>query len=54
MFVVDTNILIYGVDKDAPDHARCRELLESFRTLTTPKNTEKVNHETNENHTNPT
>ncbi len=36
MFVVDTNVLIYGVDKDAPDHARCRELLESFRTLTTP------------------
>jgi predicted nucleic acid-binding protein len=28
--------LIYGADKDAPDHARCRELLESFRPLKTP------------------
>ncbi len=36
MFVVDTNVLIYGVDADAPDHARCCELLESFREMTTP------------------
>ena len=36
MFVVDTNVLIYGVDTDAPDHARCRVLLESFREMTTP------------------
>ena len=36
MFVVDTNILIYGVDKDAPDHARCRELFEQWRLQATP------------------
>lgn len=36
MFVVDTNVLIYGVNKDAPDHIRCRELLESLRAQTTP------------------
>lgn len=36
MFVVDTNVLIYGADKDVPEHARCRELLESFRVQTTP------------------
>lgn len=36
MFVVDTNILIYGADKDSPDHARCRELLEQWRSQTTP------------------
>ena len=36
MFVVDTNILIYGVDKDSPDHVRCRELLEDWRMQTTP------------------
>ncbi len=36
MFVVDTNVLIYGADKDSPDHIRCRELIESFRAQTTP------------------
>jgi uncharacterized protein len=36
MFVVDTNVLIYGADKDAPEHARCRALLETWRTQTTP------------------
>jgi len=36
MFVVDTNVLIYGANRDAPDHTRCRELLESFRAMTTP------------------
>lgn len=36
MFVVDTNVLIYGADMDAPGHARCRELLESFRAQSTP------------------
>lgn len=36
MFVVDTNVLIYAADKDAPGHLRCRELLESFRRKTTP------------------
>lgn len=36
MFVVDTNLLIYGVDADSPDHARCRELLELWRSQATP------------------
>ena len=36
MFVVDTNVLVYGADRDAPEHARCREHLESFRAQTTP------------------
>ena len=36
MFVVDTNILIYGVNTDAPDHARCRALLEHWRAQPTP------------------
>ncbi len=36
MFVVDTNILIYGADRDSPDHSRCRALLESWRTRNTP------------------
>jgi hypothetical protein len=36
MFVVDTNILIYGADMDSPDHARCRESLERWRSQTTP------------------
>lgn len=36
MFVVDTNVLIYGADKDSPDHAPCRVLLEQWRLQTTP------------------
>ncbi len=36
MFVVDTNILIYGADMDSPDHARCRELIERWRVQATP------------------
>lgn len=31
MFVVDTNVLIYAADRSAPEHPRCRELLESWR-----------------------
>ncbi|MEZ4416175.1 MAG: TA system VapC family ribonuclease toxin [Gemmatimonadota bacterium] len=31
MFVVDTNVLIYGADRRAPEHARCRELLDRWR-----------------------
>lgn len=31
MFVVDTNILLYAVNPDSPDHARAREALESWR-----------------------
>jgi len=36
MFVVDTNILVYGADIDSPDHTRCRELLERCRSQRTP------------------
>lgn len=36
MFVVDTNILVYGVDKDSPDHARYRAFLEEWRLRTAP------------------
>ncbi len=32
MFVVDTNILIYAANEDAPEHARCREQLDEWRT----------------------
>jgi hypothetical protein len=28
MFVVDTNIVVYGADRDSPDHRRCRALIE--------------------------
>ena len=31
MFVVDTNVLVYAADERAPEHPRCRELLESWR-----------------------
>jgi toxin-antitoxin system PIN domain toxin len=31
VFVVDTNVLVYAADERAPEHARCRELLESWR-----------------------
>ena len=36
MFVVDTNILLYAADKDAPDHGACRPRLEAWRRQTTP------------------
>lgn len=32
MFVVDTNVLLYAADVRAPEHARCRALLERWRT----------------------
>lgn len=31
MFVVDTNVLFYAADEDAPEHARCRRTLEKWR-----------------------
>ena len=31
MFVVDTNVLVYAADESAPEHARCRALVESWR-----------------------
>jgi hypothetical protein len=32
MFVVDTNVLVYAADTSAPEHLRCRALVESWRT----------------------
>lgn len=31
MFVVDTNVLVYAADEDAPAHGRCRDMLEEWR-----------------------
>ncbi|MEP7347414.1 MAG: TA system VapC family ribonuclease toxin, partial [Gemmatimonadaceae bacterium] len=31
MFVVDTNVLVYAADESAPEHVRCRALLEQWR-----------------------
>ncbi len=31
MFVVDTNVLVHAADRSAPEHARCRALLERWR-----------------------
>jgi toxin-antitoxin system PIN domain toxin len=31
MFVVDTNILVYAANRDAPEHERCRALVERWR-----------------------
>jgi predicted nucleic acid-binding protein len=31
MFVADTNVLVYAADESAPEHARCRALLERWR-----------------------
>ena len=31
MFVVDTNVLVYAADSSAPEHQRCRALLEQWR-----------------------
>ncbi|HUE96559.1 MAG TPA: TA system VapC family ribonuclease toxin [Longimicrobiaceae bacterium] len=31
MFVVDTNVLVYAANADAPEHGRCRALLEGWR-----------------------
>jgi predicted nucleic acid-binding protein len=28
MFVADTNVLVYAADQSAPEHARCRALVE--------------------------
>jgi uncharacterized protein len=36
MFVVDTNVLIYAANADAPEHARCRALVEGWRTGSEP------------------
>ena len=31
MFVVDTNVLVYAADRAAPEHGRCRALLDRWR-----------------------
>ncbi|HYW32003.1 MAG TPA: TA system VapC family ribonuclease toxin [Gemmatimonas sp.] len=31
MFVVDTNVLVYAADSSAPEHPRCRMLVEQWR-----------------------
>jgi hypothetical protein len=31
VFVVDTNVLVYAADTSAPEHDRCRTLLEAWR-----------------------
>jgi len=36
MFVVDTNILLYAVNDGAPEHERCRALVEAWRSGSTP------------------
>lgn len=36
MFLVDTNILVYAANEDAPESPRCRELLEGWRAQTIP------------------
>ncbi len=32
MFVVDTNVLVYAVNADTPEHQRCRDLLDRWRS----------------------
>jgi uncharacterized protein len=32
LFAVDTNILVYAADTAAPEHARCRDLVERWRS----------------------
>ncbi len=36
MFVVDTNVLVYAADRSADGHAKCRALLEEWRSGSTP------------------
>lgn len=31
MYVVDTNVLVYAANADAPEHGRCRQLVEGWR-----------------------
>ena len=32
MFAVDTNILLYAINADAPEHVRCRDLVQRWRS----------------------
>jgi uncharacterized protein len=36
VFVVDTNILLYAADRDAPEHAVCRDLVLKWRRGSSP------------------
>ena len=36
MFVVDTNVLVYAADRASDGHARCRQLLDEWRSGSTP------------------
>lgn len=36
MFVIDTNVLVYAANKDSPEHAKCRGLLNEWRAQATP------------------
>ena len=36
MFVADTNVLLYAANRSAPEHRRCRDLLEQWRAQPTP------------------
>jgi len=36
VFVVDTNVLLYAVDRDSPDHDPCRARLEEWRQQSSP------------------
>lgn len=36
MFVIDTNVLVYAVDRDAADHVACRTLVERCRAQAEP------------------
>jgi uncharacterized protein len=36
VFVVDTNVLVYAADQAAEEHARCRQLVETWRTHVLP------------------
>lgn len=35
-FIVDTNVLVYAADRDAPEHAVCRKKLERWRQQRLP------------------
>lgn len=36
MFLVDTNVFLYAADRDAPEHPRCRGLVERWRGQASP------------------
>lgn len=36
MFLADTNVLLYSVNDEAPEHTRCRALLDSWRSSAGP------------------